>query len=209
VKYLEVAIVDYGMGNIRSVTSAFQYLGIKTKLISDPEEISRSPVLVLPGVGSFKSGMKALKKSGANEAIVDAVANNGSKLLGICLGMQLMGSYSSEEGGSDGLGLLPNSVQGFQCRQEFEGKVPHVGFNAIYPDKRKGIFKDLPKSPEFYFTHSYYMEQGNLQGNYAICRYGFEFLSAYEIDNICGVQFHPEKSQVNGLILLKNFMEKS
>lgn len=207
-KQFKITLVDYAAGNVWSVISALEYLGVKVDLTSDPEKISKSSVIILPGVGSFKNGMKSLKKSGADEAIIDAVVNNGSKILGICLGMQIMGSCSSEDGGSTGLGLLSNPVHSFESRPKFREKTPHVGFNAIFPNKKEGLFKDLPNSPEFYFTHSYCMFLDSLQGGYATCKHGIEFLSAYEVGNICGVQFHPEKSQVNGLILLKNFLEK-
>jgi imidazole glycerol-phosphate synthase subunit HisH len=203
-----VTIIDYGMGNVRSVISAFKYLGAEVDIVSDPDIISNSNNLILPGVGSFRKGMESLKNSGINEAIIDAVTRKKSNILGICLGMQLMGSYGTENGNAAGLGLLSNSVERFTQEEVGDNKIPHVGFNSLYVTESKGLFKDLGSLPDFYFTHSYRMLVENLQGRYATCKYGIEFLVAYEIGNICGSQFHPEKSQVNGLLFLRNFLEK-
>ena len=200
-----ITIIDYGMGNTWSVMSAFKYLGAKVKLVSDPEEISRSSVLILPGVGSFKSGMESLRCSNIDESIIDAVTNKGAKILGICLGMQLLGSHSTEGGKTDGLGLLSNQVERFTSIETDGLKIPHVGFNSLHFSEKKGLFEGLPDLADFYFTHSYRMLVDDIHGRYATCKYGVEFLSAYEVDNICGTQFHPEKSQTNGLVMLKNF----
>jgi len=204
---LSVKIIDYGLGNIYSVASAFKYLGVNTELISDPEEISKSSILVLPGVGSFNKGMRNLSNKGIDIAIIEAVKNKGARILGICLGMQLMGSYSTENGKTKGIGLLDNTVDEFTAKELNGNKIPHVGFNSLQFNKKEGIFKDLPDSPDFYFTHSYRMLKDDSHGIYATCQYGVEFLAAYQIGNICGTQFHPEKSQTNGLILLKNFLQ--
>jgi imidazole glycerol-phosphate synthase subunit HisH len=194
------------MGNIFSVVSAFKYLGAEVEIVSDPEEILKSSILVLPGVGSFRNAMEFIKKRNIDEAIIDAVTNKGVKILGICLGMQLLGSYSTENGKTAGLGLLPNKVERFASKEVCERKIPHVGFNSLYINEKQGLFKDLPHFADFYFVHSYRMMIEGIQGRYATCKYGVEFLAAYEIGNICGTQFHPEKSQTNGLIMLKNFL---
>ena len=203
----KVTIIDYGMGNIFSVVSAFKYLGAEVEIVSDPEEISKSSILVLPGVGSFRSAMEFLKGRNIDEAIIDTVTNKGVKILGICLGMQLLGSYSTEDGKTPGLGLLPNRVERFTSKEVNGRKIPHVGFNPLHISEKKGLFKDLPNLADFYFVHSYRMLIKDIQGRYATCKYGVEFLAAYEIGNICGTQFHPEKSQTNGLIMLKNFLQ--
>jgi imidazole glycerol-phosphate synthase subunit HisH len=203
----KVTVVDYGAGNVWSVISAFKYLGAEVELITDPEEISKSSILVLPGVGSFKNGMESLRARGIDEAIIDAVTNKEAKILGICLGMQLLGSHSTEDGEMEGLGLLPNRVERFTLKGIGNKKIPHVGFNSLCFSKMEGFFKDLPYLADFYFTHSYRMLKEDIQGRYATCKYGVEFLAAYEVDNIYGVQFHPEKSQINGLIMLKNFIQ--
>ena len=203
----KVTIIDYGMGNIFSVVSAFKYLGAEVEIVSDPEEILKSSILVLPGVGSFRNAMEFLRERNMDEAIIDAVTNKGVKILGICLGMQLLGSHSTEDGETDGLGLLPNQVERFTSKEVYGRKIPHVGFNSLHISEKQSLFKDLPHLTDFYFVHSYRMLIEDLQGRYATCKYGVEFLAAYEIGNICGTQFHPEKSQTNGLIMLKNFLQ--
>ena len=203
----KVTIVDYGMGNIFSVVSAFKYLGAEVEIVSDPEEILKSSILVLPGVGSFRNAMEFIRERNIDEAIIDAVSNNGVKILGICLGMQLLGSFSTENGKTAGLGFLPNQVKRFSSKEVNEMKIPHVGFNSLHISEKQGLFKDLPHLADFYFIHSYRMLIEDIQGRYATCKHGVEFLAAYEIGNIYGTQFHPEKSQTNGLILLKNFLK--
>ncbi len=203
----KITVIDYGIGNVWSVISAFKYLGANVELISDPRIISRSSILVLPGVGSFKNGMELLTNRRIDEAIIDAVINKEAKILGVCLGMQLLGSHSNEGGETKGLGLLPNKVEEFSKEEVENKKIPHVGFNTLHIDKYEGLFKGLPDQPDFYFTHSHRMLLDDFEGNYAVCNYGVNFLAAYHIGNICGAQFHPEKSQTNGLIMLKNFIE--
>jgi len=206
VKAPQVTLIDYGVGNLLSVVSAIEYLGAKVEIISDPQRIADSSVLVLPGVGSFKRGMEAIKRSSIDKAILHAVRGNNAKILGICMGMQLMGSYGTEDGGAEGLGLISNRVERFN-KAEINGyKLPHVGFNTVNFSERKGLFKGLPKSSDFYFTHSYRMLVNDMDGRYATCRYGKDFLAAFQVNNIYGTQFHPEKSQTNGLILLRNFL---
>ena len=204
----KVTIIDYGIGNIDSVASAMKYFGVEVESVSDPDMISKADTLVLPGVGSFNKGMEALSNLGIDDAIKHAVINRGSEILGICLGMQLMGAYGTEHGEVKGLGLIPNTVDSFKESELRGNKIPHVGFNSVKLHERVGLFKDLPNLPDFYFTHSYRMLVNGFTGRYATCDYGVEFLAAFERDNICGTQFHPEKSQTNGLILLKNFLEK-
>ncbi len=203
-----VSVIDYGMGNIWSVISALKYLGVETEFVSSPKKIEESKILILPGVGSFSKGMKELKCRGIDQAIMAALQNNNAKILGICLGMQLMGSYGTENRRTPGLGLIPNGVESFTQDELKVDKIPHVGFNSICFDEGKGLFDGLANFSDFYFTHSYRMLVDDLQGQYAICNYGIDFLAAFEMGNICGAQFHPEKSQTNGLIFLKNFLQK-
>jgi len=203
----QVSLVDYGTGNLLSVVSAIEYLGAKVELISDPQRIAESSVLILPGVGSFKKGMEAIKGRGFDKAILHAVKDNNANILGICMGMQLMGSYGTEDGGAEGLGLIPNRVERFN-KEDIDGnKVPHVGFNTVNFSERKGLFEGLSKSSDFYFTHSYRMLVDDISGRYATCQYGKDFLAAFQVNNIYGTQFHPEKSQTNGLLLLRNFLK--
>jgi imidazole glycerol-phosphate synthase subunit HisH len=203
---LRVAVIDYGMGNVWSVISALKYLGAEPKLVCDPKEILSYDFIVLPGVGSFKKGMEALKSRGIDKTICEAVNNKGAKILGICLGMQLLGSCGTEGGEINGLGLVNNVVDRFTDEELSENKIPHVGFNPVKFSDDTGLFRDLPENADFYFTHSYRMLAENINGGHALCKYGINFLAAFEVNNICGTQFHPEKSQTNGLILLRNFL---
>ena len=202
----KVTVIDYNMGNVWSVISAFKYLGARAELVANPDVLAKSSIMVLPGVGSFRKGMEILKSRGIDEAIINAVTCKKAKILGVCLGMQLMGSYGTEDGETAGLGLLPNRVERFTPEELGNNKIPHIGFNTIRVNQGEGLFKELPESSDFYFTHSYRMLVDRVKGRYATCSYGVEFLAAFEMDNICGTQFHPEKSQVNGLILLRNFL---
>lgn len=203
-----VTVVDYGMGNIWSVLSALRYLGWDPVVSGQPDEIYGAEVLVLPGVGSFRRAMTTLWAKGLDDAILQAVRTRGAKILGICLGMQLLGSRSTEDGDTAGLGLIPNRVDRFTPAESGGNKIPHIGFNAVQSRERSGLFCGLPEAADFYFVHSYRMLPENLSGRAATCTYGIEFLAALEVGSVFGTQFHPEKSQTNGLILLKNFLEQ-
>jgi glutamine amidotransferase len=201
-----ITIIDYGMGNIWSVFSALRYLGCTPIVSSDPSGIAQAEALVLPGVGSFRKAMITLRQTGLDQAILDAVQTRGSKILGICLGMQLMGSCGSEDGDAMGLGLIPNPVDMFTPREIGANKIPHIGFDLVRTTPDARLFRGLPDEADFYFVHSYRMLPNGLSGKKATCVYGTEFLAAYEQDNIYATQFHPEKSQTNGLVLLRNFL---
>jgi glutamine amidotransferase len=202
----EITIIDYGMGNLWSVLSALRYLGCNPKTSSDPDEIARADSLLLPGVGSFRKAMMALQQKGLDQAISEAVQIKGRKILGICLGMQLMGLSSSEDGETPGLGFIKSTVDKFTLDEIEANKLPHIGFDLVRSQPESHLFNHLPHAADFYFVHSYRMLPTGLNGIPATCRYGLDFLAAYEQDNIYATQFHPEKSQTNGLILLKNFL---
>ena len=201
-----ITVIDYGMGNLWSVQSALRYLGCNPTISVDPDEIISANSLLLPGVGSFRKAMIALKRQGLDQAIIEAVQTKGSKILGICLGMQLMGSNSSEDGDSVGLGLIPGVVDKFTPQEIGTKKIPHIGFDLVSSEPEALLFKGLQQAADFYIVHSYRMLPTGLMGKTATCNYGVEFLAAYAQDNIFATQFHPEKSQTNGLILLKNFL---
>lgn len=201
-----VVIVDYGMGNIFSIQSALKFLGIENKLSALAEDILNADRIVLPGVGSFRRAMENLKGKGLDEVIRQAVFEKKTPLLGICLGMQLLGVSSTEDGFTKGLCLIDAPVERFSL-EDSENKVPHVGFNTVTAEKNSVLFKNLPTKTDFYFTHSFYMHchgNGYVSGT---CLHGKIFAAAVEKENIFGAQFHPEKSQSNGLMVLKNFME--
>jgi glutamine amidotransferase len=203
-----ITVIDYGMGNLWSVKSALQYLGCKPVISDDPSEVAAADMLLLPGVGSYRKAMISLRKSGLDIAIKDAVLNKKLKILGICLGMQLMGTSSTEDGDTEGLGLIPASVGKFTSQEKGMLKTPHVGFDLVTSDPDFRLFQGLNNAAYFYFVHSYRMLPSGLNGKVATCKYGTDFLAAYEHGNIFATQFHPEKSQTNGLILLENFVNQ-
>lgn len=204
----KITIIDYGMGNIGSVVGALRFLGADVEVTPDPDRIKNASGLILPGVGSFRKAMETLTGTGLGGAVVEAVNSKGCAILGICLGMQLMGSSGSEDGETCGLALIPNRVNRFRVSEIQDIKVPHVGFNTVCFSENNGLFKGLSNGADFYFVHSYRMLDNGLSGRKAICDHGGEFLAGFQSDErICGTQFHPEKSQINGLILLKNYLE--
>ena len=202
----EVSIIDYGMGNIWSVLSAFNYIGARTKIITEPDEIYNAECLILPGVGSFKNAIKTIKKKSLDEAITSA-AQKGTKILGICLGMQLLCLSSTEDGFNKGLSLIDGKVEKLEIKN-FKKifKVPHIGFNSIVIPSESNLFKTQTKEIDFYFVHSYRVKCLDDESIVGYCNYGEKFVALFEKQNIFGTQFHPEKSQTNGLQLLKNFM---
>jgi imidazole glycerol-phosphate synthase subunit HisH len=201
-----ITIIDYGMGNIWSVLSALRYLGCEPVVSNDPQTIADAESLLLPGVGSFKRAMETLQQTGLDHAIKEAVTGRGKKILGICLGMQLLGSKGTEDGDIEGLGLIANTVDRFTPAEVAGNKIPHIGFDTVYAAPGALLFRGMPAEADFYFVHSYRMLASGLTGKAATCRYGLEFLAAYEQENIYATQFHPEKSQTNGLVLLRNFI---
>jgi glutamine amidotransferase len=201
-----ITIVDYGMGNIWSVLCALKYLNCHAVVSSDPSEIARSEALLLPGVGSFRKAMLTLRETRLDQAILEAVTAKERKIIGICLGMQLLGNRGSEDGESKGLGLIPSATDVFLQNEIGKNKIPHIGFDTVRSAHGARLTHGLPETSDFYFVHSYRMLPDNLTGNTHICSYGIEFLAAYEHNNIFATQFHPEKSQTNGLVLLRNFI---
>lgn len=202
-----VVIVDYGMGNIWSVRSALSYLGVEPIVSGDPATVASADTLILPGVGSFRKAMEALKTRGLADALAVAVLGRRRKIMGICLGMQLFAERGTEDGMCDGLGFFAGSVERFASEEVGGLKVPHIGFNHVTPPTQSQLFRGLSSPADFYFVHSYRLLSADLPGHKALCRYGVEFLAAYECENIFATQFHPEKSQTNGLKLLSNFIK--
>lgn len=197
-----ISIVDYGMGNLRSVEKAFAEAGFPVQRIATAQEVGRAEKLVLPGVGAFGDAVKNLKRGGVDGALKDAAAG-GVPFLGICLGAQLLFESSDEDPDVAGLGILGGHVRRFPAGSGL--KVPHMGWNSV--DVRSGskILSGLGESPFVYFVHSFYMEPEDGSVVAGETDYGFRFASAVERDNIVGVQFHPEKSQRLGLRILENF----
>ena len=202
-----IVIVDYGMGNLWSVCSALYYLGAEPIVSGDPATVAAADALILPGVGSFRKAMGALKTTGLADALADVVLGKRRKIMGICLGMQLFSQRSTEDGMCEGLGFLECSVDRFAAEEMAALKVPHIGFNNVTYPTQSQLFRGLACPADFYFVHSYRLLPAELPGQKALCRYGVEFLAAYEHQNIFATQFHPEKSQTNGLKLLSNFIK--
>ena len=202
---MKVAIVDYGMGNIKSVSSVLKYLGINNIIISKKsKELIAADKLILPGVGSFSKAMEEIKRLDLHHVLDRIVLEDRKPILGICLGMQLMCQGSDEDGGSEGLKYIDASCKRFDIDNH---KIPHVGFNQVKSNINSKLYDDLPQENDFYFTHSFRI-QSNRNIHQSICHYGENFIASYEIDNMAGTQFHPELSQTNGIKVLRNFLEK-
>ena len=201
-----IVIIDYGMGNIKSVQHALAYLGYQVKLSDEPEEITKADGVILPGVGAFPDAIRVLVNKKLDKAI-KAFTAQGKPFLGICLGMQLLFSYSDEHGYSKGLDLIPGKVVRFSAPL----KVPHLGWNQIvYPERNTKhfiLFQGVKTRSYFYFLHSYYCVPEYKEEEIAFSYYGHYFTSAVRKDNIWGVQFHQEKSSKQGLQVLKKFGE--
>ena len=202
-----IAVIDYGMGNLRSVEKALEVVGAKTIVTSNARDIERCDKLVFPGVGSFGDAMKELKGRRLIGPIKDAI-KSGKPFLGLCLGLQLLFEKSEEAPGVKGLGILAGEVKRFRAGAL---KVPHMGWNNIaYRVERvaysKKLLKDVPNDSYMYFVHSYYVKPEDKNVVLTTTDYGVKFTSAVAIDNIYGLQFHPEKSQTVGLKILKNFV---
>ena len=199
------ALVDYNMGNLRSVINAFAKIGSPIEVVKDPEKLKGYDKVILPGVGAFKDAMQSLNSRGMNEAIRE-FASSGKSLLGICLGMQLLLESSEEFGLTEGLGLIEGSVVEFdKSKFDHKLKVPHMGWNELFVQKKSKLFEGMSKEIYLYFVHSFH---ATCKDEFAIGKtfYGYDFVSAIEKDNIYGFQPHPEKSHENGLQILKNFV---
>ena len=201
-----VTLIDYGMGNLTSVCSAFNFLGCDVRVSSDPREIARAKQLVLPGVGSFRKAVNRLNQLGIHESIKEAVIENQAKILGICLGMQLLAQASTEDGETKGLEIIEARVERFSKIEVNDQKIPHVGWSGVDSASNSALFKDIKPGEDFYFVHSYRITGELSYGVPHYCTYGVKFLAAFEHRNVFATQFHPEKSQTNGLRLIKNFL---
>ena len=202
----EVVIIDFGMGNLWSVASAIKFLGKIPIITEDLSKISESETLILPGVGSFRRAMNTIRNKSIDKAIFDSLQNPKSKLLGICLGMQLLGTSSTEHGLTEGLGLVQNEVVRLANSEINPIKIPHVGFNKVQMPKESKLFVQISADSSFYFVHSYAMQILNDSSTYTTTTYGHKFVAAIESGQVFGTQFHPEKSQKNGLKVLENFL---
>ncbi len=200
---MNIAVVDYGMGNIRSVSKALEHVAPRdtVRVTADPQLIRSCDRVVVPGQGAMPDCMRQLAASGAREAVVEAA---GSKpFLGICIGLQMLFEHG-EEGDTAGLGLLPGRVPRFHVAGL---KIPHMGWNEVVQERPHALWNGIADRSRFYFVHSYYPQPADRSMTAASCDYGGSFTCAVARDNIFAVQFHPEKSQNSGLQLLSNFVQ--
>lgn len=202
-----IAIIDYDMGNLRSVAKAFEKIGAGVQVTRDPGTILGASHVVLPGVGAFKDCMKNLEEYGLIDAILKSI-KSGKPFLGICLGLQLLFDESTEFGLHRGLGVIKGKVLRFPAGMSADGtelKVPHMGWNEVKKEKESPLLHGVADEEYFYFVHSYYAVPDDPSAILTTTEYGVEFTSSVAADNVLACQFHPEKSQGAGLRVLKNF----
>jgi imidazole glycerol-phosphate synthase subunit HisH len=205
----KIVIIDYNMGNVKSLANMARKIGVDALITSKVSEIEDATKIILPGVGSFDAGVQNVHNLGIKEVLNKKVHEDKVPVLGICLGMQLFGSRS-EEGQLDGFGWIPGAIKRFDF-QEIDNsrlKIPHMGWNKINPVASSSIIlSDIPEDARFYFVHSYHYICANNENISATTRYGYDFTCSVKKDNIYGVQFHPEKSHKYGMHIMNNFLK--
>lgn len=201
---MQIGIIDYGLGNIANVIAAIERVGAIPVLCADADAIAAADRLILPGVGAFGDGMRNLRQRGLIDPLNHFVLQKGKPILGICLGFQLLGRSSEEGGLHEGLGWIDSEVTRLSP-SDTSLRVPHVGWNDLFITAKSPLFKGLDESFLVYFVHSYTMK--TCADAIATCDYGEHFIAAFQKGQIYGVQFHPEKSQAQGLAILRNFVE--
>jgi glutamine amidotransferase len=202
-----IAIVDYGMGNLRSVQKGLEKVGSGGQIVRTAAEILAADKVILPGVGAFGDAMKHLGELGLVQPLREFAAS-GRPFLGVCLGLQLLFEVSHEEGEFTGLGILPGSVERFDFTHTPAGrglKVPHMGWNQVHWTQPSPLLAGIESGAYFYFVHSYYAVPADERVTLGLCDYGYRFAAIVHRDNIFATQFHPEKSQAAGLQILRNF----
>ncbi len=205
---MEIGIIDYGMGNLCSVQKAFESISAQVEIIHTPEQIQAAERIVLPGVGAFEDAISEIKRLNLVDSIVHSV-ESGKPFLGICLGLQMLFDTSYENGVFAGLGLIPGEVVKFNLPKSFT--VPHMGWNQVrFANNAQAdcpLLKGIEPDSYFYFVHSYYVCPKRSSDVVLTCNYGGDFCAMIQHENLFACQFHPEKSQLNGLKILKNFYE--
>jgi len=201
---MSIAIIDYGMANLRSVQKAFEQVGVGAQIISKPDEVSKFDRIVLPGVGAFKDAIRTLRDSGLAEPILRHI-DSGRPFLGICLGLQMLFDVGYEAGEHQGLGVLKGACVRFDVDEKLGLKVPHMGWNQLEVRRRSPLFRDLPAGAGVYFVHGYHVVPKDEAVVATTTDYGRPFVSSIWRDNVVATQFHPEKSQKVGLGILANF----
>jgi glutamine amidotransferase len=201
----KIAIIDYGMGNLRSVANACAAISYQTFVTNQPEELCQASHIILPGVGAFSDGIKNLQSAGWIKFLESEVIEKKKPFLGICLGMQLLATVGTEHGYHKGLNWIPGTVNRLESN-ESSIRVPHIGWNDVYFLNQNSLYRGLGNSQVFYFVHSYVLQPEDKSICSALTSHGSEFISSIEMGNIYATQFHPEKSQKAGLEVLKNFV---
>jgi len=200
-----IAIIDYGVGNLKSVEKAFQYIGADPQITSDPDVVRSADGVVLPGVGAYADAMNNLRNAGMIDVVKDTIRAD-KPFLGICLGLQLLFGYSEEGGGrTEGLGIFSGGIRQIPAGKGL--KVPHMGWNSLDIKRETGIFRDIPQNSYVYFVHSYYLSSESEELVTATACYGVKMDVAIGRGNVHAVQFHPEKSGHVGLKILSNWLE--
>ncbi|NOU18346.1 MAG: imidazole glycerol phosphate synthase subunit HisH [Bacteroidales bacterium] len=200
-----ITIINYGMGNLGSITNMIKRVGFSSEITSDLLKIESASKIILPGVGHFDKAMQNIISLGLLDIIKKKALVDKTPILGICLGMQLM-CKNSEEGNEKGIGLINAEVKKFKFSNNILYKVPHMGWNLINISKESPLLFGMNETPRFYFVHSYYVMCNDINDVLSTTSYGFDFHSSFAHNNIMGVQFHPEKSHKFGMQLLKNFI---
>jgi glutamine amidotransferase len=202
-----VGVVDYGLGNLRSVAGAVERLGWTPVVTGDADELERCDKLILPGVGAFGDGMRNLHERGLVEPLTRMAMQERRPVLGLCLGAQLLVSESEEFGRHEGLGWIDGRVRKIEPGDGL--RIPHVGWNELHQVGESVLFAGVPDRALFYYVHSFVIEPGDRSVVKGETEYGGALTAVIERDNVCGTQFHPEKSQLEGLTLLGNFLERA
>lgn len=201
-----VKIIDYGMGNLASIKNMLKKIGARADITSNSGEIENAEKLILPGVGAFDNGMKNIKEKGLFEILNHKAMIDKIPVLGICLGMQLL-TDKSEEGNLPGLGWIKGETVKFKFQKLHNGlKIPHMGWNEVWTNRKSELNHNIGDDPRFYFVHSYHVVCPDEDNVVLKTFYGYDFASAIQKENIYGVQFHPEKSHKYGMRLLSNFI---
>lgn len=200
----KIVVIDYGMGNLRSVAKILARLNVVPIITDSKEDVMSADKIILPGVGAFPKAMENLQDLGLIDTLATVVNDRKRPFLGICLGMQLLANESNEGEITEGLGWIDARVKRFNRMNGL--RIPHMGWNSIEMVKETPLFRDLRGRPTFYFTHSYNMQCSDDDCVVGTCEYGEKFVAVVQKGNIFGTQFHPEKSQVHGRIMLENFL---
>lgn len=202
-----IAVINNGMGNLRSVVNAFEAVGASAFIAEQPQDLERADKIVLPGVGAFGDGMRNLREAGWIDALKSEVKEKGKLFLGVCVGMQLLAAIGTEHGEHEGLNFVAGKSVVIDTNGDAKLRVPHIGWNDVEfkPDSR--LFAGMKSPQAFYFVHSFVLAPDDENLISGVCNHGADFAASVEDGNVFAVQFHPEKSHKAGLALLKNFAD--